>query len=70
MTNDLEIAAKFITDRKVNLVELSKETGISHTTLARFRHDPEQMRRASWDKVYQLAETAKKERMKNDHEKG
>lgn len=60
MANDLELAAKFITDRKVNLVELSKETGISHTTLARFRHNPEQMRRASWDKVYRLAEMAKR----------
>ena len=62
--NDLEIAQKLIKDKNTNLTELSKTTSIAYSTLTKYRLTPDKMRKAAWEKIYALAEYARKENNK------
>lgn len=54
--NDFEKAKAFICDKNNLLTKIEKATGISYPRLSVFRADPEKLKKASWEKVYALAQ--------------
>lgn len=53
--NELDQAKKIITDRKINLVNLSKATDIPYSTIRAYRFEPSKLDKASWQRIKTLS---------------
>lgn len=53
--NELDQAKKIITDRKINLVKLSKATDIPYSTIRAYRFEPSKLDKASWQRIKTLS---------------
>lgn len=53
--NELDQAKKLISDRKINLVDLSKITNIAYPTLRGYRFNPAKLDKASWRGINTLS---------------
>lgn len=53
--NELDQAKKIVTDKNINLVNLSKATDIPYSTIRSYRFDPSKLNRASWQRIKLLS---------------
>lgn len=49
--NELEQAKKVISDKQINLVNLSKATNIPYSTIRAYRSDPSKLDKAGWQRI-------------------
>lgn len=53
--NELEKSKLYICDRNNRLTETSKRLNIPLPTLNMYRHNPDKLRTAAWERVHKLA---------------
>lgn len=53
--NELDQAEKLITDKKINLLNLSKATGISYSSIRAYRAEPSKLAKAGWKRIKLLS---------------
>ena len=53
--NDFEKAKEFLINKNIKLIKLSKKYKIPYQTLKNWRSNPDKLKKASWERVYLLA---------------
>lgn len=53
--NEFEKAKAYINDRNHSLTDTSERLDIPLPTLKSYRHDPDKLRTAAWERVHELA---------------